>query len=251
MTRRVAVVTGAAAGFGKAIALRLAQDDVDIVIMDIDADGANAVASEIREAGVLAEIAIGSVADPDDVRQVFGFVEERFGGTDILVNNAGVSGNGPTLEVSDAEWKRAMSIDLDGVFYCSREAGRSMVRRSRGVIVNIGSIYSIVAAPNRASYCASKAGVAMLTRSLAVEWASCGVRVNCIAPGYADTALLQALAAEGKVDLAALIRRTPSGKLTQPEDVAEVVGFLCDPRSKHITGQILAVDGGWSAYGYI
>ncbi|KEQ52301.1 SDR family NAD(P)-dependent oxidoreductase [Sphingobium chlorophenolicum] len=251
MTRQIAIVTGAAAGFGRAIASRLASDGTDIVIFDVDAAGAQATAEEVRAQGVTAEVVIGSVADPDDVRRAFAFVDDRFGGVDILINNAGVTGNRPTVDVTDDEWRRTMSIDLDGVFYCSREAGRAMIGRRPGVIVNIGSIYSLVAAPERASYCASKAGVAMLTRSLAVEWAPHGIRVNCVAPGYADTAMMRELAAVGKIALEPLLRRTPQGRLTQMEDVAETVAFLCDPRSAHITGQVIAVDGGWTANGYI
>jgi NAD(P)-dependent dehydrogenase (short-subunit alcohol dehydrogenase family) len=251
MARQVGLITGAGSGFGRAIALNLAKSGINIVVFDRDEAGAEATAAEVRDHGVEAEVVLGSVADPDDVRRVFSFVNDQYGSVDILVNNAGISGNKPTLEVTDAEWRQTMAVDLDGVFYCSREAGRSMVRHGSGVIINIGSIFSLVAGPNRASYCASKAGVAMLTRSLAVEWAAHGVRVNCVAPGYAETAMMRGLAAEGKIQLEPLLRRTPSGRLTQLEDVAETVGFLCDPRSAHITGQVIAVDGGWTANGYL
>jgi NAD(P)-dependent dehydrogenase (short-subunit alcohol dehydrogenase family) len=126
-----------------------------------------------------------------------------------------------------------------------------MIAQRSGSIVNLGSIYSIVAAPNRLSYCATKAAVAMMTRCLAIEWAEHGVRVNAIAPGYVRTALIEALVLEKRIDIQALEQRTPQKRLARPEEIADAVLYLCEPRSAHITGQVLAVDGGWSAYGYL
>src|SRR5690606_37653887 len=129
----------------------------------------------------------------------------------------------------------------------AREAGRRMAAQGGGTIVNIGSIYSVVAAPRRLHYCATKAAVEMMTRSLAIEWAELGIRVNGVAPGYVQTALLEELARGGRVDIEAIRRRTPQKRLAEVEEVADAVAYLCEPRSAHITGQMLAVDGGWTA----
>jgi NAD(P)-dependent dehydrogenase (short-subunit alcohol dehydrogenase family) len=144
-----------------------------------------------------------------------------------------------------------MGVNLDGVFFCASDAGRRMRDAGGGCIVNVSSIYGVVAAPNRLSYCASKAAVSMMTRALAIEWAAYGIRVNAVAPGYVRTNLVETLAAEGRIDLAALERRTPQGRLATAEEIADAILYLCEPRASHVTGQVLAVDGGWTAYGYV
>lgn len=246
-----AVVSGAGAGIGRAIALALAGQGASVAIMDLDTAAASVVAAEITSAGGSAFPVRASVADPDEVRAAFSQIDEQMGGVDILVNNAGISGNRPTLELTDDDWKRTVSVNLDGVFYCAREAGRRMAAQGSGAIVNIGSIYSIVAAPRRLHYCATKAAVEMMTRSLAIEWAELGIRVNGVAPGYVQTALLEDLARSGRVDVEAIRRRVPQKRLAEVEEVADAVLYLCEPRSSHITGQMLAVDGGWTAYGFV
>jgi NAD(P)-dependent dehydrogenase (short-subunit alcohol dehydrogenase family) len=246
-----AALTGGATGIGRATALALATSGAEVAILDIDQSAAETTCREVERAGGVAFAIYASVADAASVEKAFALLDERWGGLDLLINNAGVSGNRASLEIDDDEWRRVMGINLDGVFYCSRAAGRRMLSRGRGAIVNLGSIYSVVAAPQRLTYCASKAAVAMLTKTLAIEWAAQGVRVNCVAPGYVNTPLLEALDAEGRIDLKALERRTPQQRLGTPEDIAQAVVYLCEPRSAHITGQVLAVDGGWSAYGYL
>lgn len=246
-----AVLTGGATGIGRATALALAAAGAEVAILDIDLPGAESTCREIEDKAGTAFTIATSVSDAASVDSAFSALEARWGKIDLLVNNAGVSGNRAALEIDDAEWQRVMGINLDGVFFCARAAGRRMVERGQGAIVNVGSIYSLVAAPERLSYCVSKAAVAMLTKTLAIEWASKGVRVNCVAPGYVQTPLLDALDAAGRLDLAALVRRTPQQRLGTPEDIAQAVVYLCEPRSAHITGQVLAVDGGWSTYGYI
>ena len=126
-----------------------------------------------------------------------------------------------------------------------------MIRAGRGVILNISSAYGIVAAPNRVAYCATKAAVAMMSKVLAIEWAEKGLRVNALAPGYVETNLVMDLVKQGKIDLQALARRTPQGRIAIPEEIARVAVFLASNASSHITGQVIAVDGGWTAYGYV
>ena len=245
-----AILTGGASGIGHATVLALASAGAEVAVLDVDLAGAEGTCRKVVAAGGRAFALQASVADPESVEKAFAAMDERWGGVDLLINNAGVSGNRAALDIGDDEWRRIMGVNLDGVFFCSRAAGRRMVEQGRGSIVNVGSIYSLVAAPQRLSYCASKAAVAMLTKTLAIEWAADGVRVNCVAPGYVNTPLLQVLDAQGRIDLSALERRTPQRRLGTPEDIAQAVVFLCEPRSAHITGQVLAVDGGWSAYGF-
>lgn len=247
---RRALITGGAAGIGLATARALAAEGARLALLDIDAARLEAAAAELGAGTEVVPLA-ASVADPDAVRAAFAALDARWGGLDILVNNAGVLGKRAALELGDEEWARVMRVNLDGVFYCAREAGRRMVAQGAGAIVNLGSIYSLVAAPERLAYCAAKAAVAAMTKVLAVEWAACGVRVNAVAPGYVETDLIGRAVRAGELDLAPLARRTPAGRLARPEEVARAILFLLDPASAYITGHVLAVDGGWTAYGYV
>ncbi|REE07103.1 NAD(P)-dependent dehydrogenase (short-subunit alcohol dehydrogenase family) [Paraburkholderia sp. BL27I4N3] len=246
-----AAVTGGGSGIGRATCIALANAGAKVAVMDMNEEGAKETCALLADSGGDGVSLKGSVAESADVTRMFAELDTHWGGVDILVNNAGVSGNRPTLELTDEEWRRTMAINVDGVFYCAREAARRMKAQGKGAIVNIGSIYSIVAAPNRISYCASKAAVGMMTKALAVEWAEFGIRVNGVAPGYVDTPLIRELAADGRLDYEALVKRTPQRRLALPEEIGDAVVFLCEPRAAHIAGQMLAVDGGWTAYGYI
>ncbi len=248
---RRTLVTGGGAGIGRATCLALARAGAKIAVFDIDMAAAEETATQVRAAGVDAVAIGGSVADPDDVQRTVDAVVKEWGGIDILINNAGVSANSPTLELSLNAWNRVVDINLNGVFITAQACARVMIPEGKGTIINLGSIYSTVAAPNRLAYCATKAAVAMMTKSLAIEWANSGIRVNAVAPGYVRTQLVIELEAAGKLDLEAINRRTPQGHIATPEDVAEAVLFLATDKASHITGQILGVDGGWTAYGYI
>ncbi|HYD31109.1 MAG TPA: SDR family oxidoreductase, partial [Azospirillaceae bacterium] len=222
----VTLVTGGAAGIGRAIAERFATAGHAIALLDLDAPAVEAAAGELRARGVPALAIAASVIDEDAVESAVTWVVETLGGLDVLINNAGISCNKPTLELSPAEWRRAVDINLTGVFLCARAAGRHMVTQGRGTIINMGSMYGTVAAPDRAGYCATKSAVDMLTRVLAIEWAPHGVRVNGIAPGYVRTAMLDELIRQGRVDDRALVGRTPARRFGQPEEVAELALFL-------------------------
>jgi NAD(P)-dependent dehydrogenase (short-subunit alcohol dehydrogenase family) len=246
-----ALVTGGGAGLGWAIADALAAAGAAVMVMDIDAAQANRAAERLRRHGVDACAMQGSVAVSADVERVFAAFDEEFGRLDILVNNAGISTNAPTLELSDEAWDNAIAVNLRGPFLCARAAGKRMVAQGGGVILNTASIYGVVAAPNRLAYCASKSALCMMTKALALEWGPAGVRVNAVAPGYVRTALVERLVAEGKLDLEKLAARTPLGRLAEPEEIADAAVMLCTPGARFITGQIVGVDGGWTANGYL
>lgn len=248
---RRALVTGGAAGIGLATARLLAAEGARLALLDIDAARLDESATELRSAGAEVHAITASVAEAEAVRTAFAALDARWGGLDILINNAGVIGKRAALDLTDEAWSHVMRINLDGVFFCAREAGRRMVAQRSGAIVNLGSIYSLVAAPERLAYCASKAAVAAMTKVLAIEWAQHGVRVNAVAPGYVETGLIAAAVRAGEIDTAPLARRTPVGRLARPDEIARAILFLLDPANEYVTGHVLAVDGGWTAYGYV
>jgi len=254
MTKIVAtrsLVTGAGAGVGRAVALRLARSGGRVCLVDIDPEANRATARDVEAEGGEPLAVTASVADADQVAAVFADMDAAWGGIDLLVNNAGITANRPSLEIPIDTWRRTVDINLNGTFYFAQQAGRRMAAQGGGAIVNLASIFGQVAAPNRAAYCASKAGVVHLTRALAVEWAGHRIRVNAVAPGYVDTLGTAELVAQGRIDLPSLERRTPLGRLATPEEIADAILYLASPEAAYITGQVLGVDGGWSAYGYI
>lgn len=246
-----AFITGAADGLGLAIAKAFAAEGARLFLLDVNARQLEATVKSLQEQGASVSGYAGSVTSVADVTTAFERMDKAYGGVDALINNAGVSSNVPTLSLDDDEWDRAMAINLRGAFLCARAAGERMVRQKSGSIVAISSIYGVVAAPERLAYCVSKAGVAMMAKALAIEWGGSGVRSNAIAPGYVHTKLIEDLVARGRIDVPKLERRTPLGKFARPEDIAEMAVFLCSSAASQVTGQVIAVDGGWTAYGYL
>jgi NAD(P)-dependent dehydrogenase (short-subunit alcohol dehydrogenase family) len=245
-----AVVTGGGAGIGLAVAQQLAKAGASVFIFDRDASAIETAVADIRGAGGSAAGGVGSVADPDDVARIFAQADTH-GTIDILVNNAGITGNCPASSLTPDIWNRVVAVNQTGTLLCALAAGERMRRMGGGVIINLSSIYGLVAAPNRVAYSATKAAVIMMSKALAVEWAADGVRVNCVAPGYVETPGTAELADAGTIDLVALRRRTPQQRLATPDDIAGAILSFCEDRMAHVTGQVLAVDGGWSAYGYL
>lgn len=250
---KVVVCTGAAKGIGRAMLDAFAPHGVRFALLDQDAAGLQRAESELqaRYAGVQTLCVTASVADDHAVENAFQAVRTRFGRVDILLNNAGISMNGPTLDLPPGDWRRAIDIDLSGVFYCCQQGGRIMAAADGGVILNTASMYGIVAAPERAAYCAAKAGVVALSKSLAVEWAAHGIRVNALCPGYIRTELVDELIARGALDEQKLTARTPLGRLGTPREIAQAAVFLASDAAAFITGHALLSDGGWTANGYL
>ncbi|MCL4764991.1 MAG: SDR family oxidoreductase [Hyphomicrobiaceae bacterium] len=245
--RRV-LVTGGAAGLGLAIAEAFARQRCRLALLDIDRDELGR-ALKAMPGDTVGHC--GSVADADAVAAAFARMDDAFGGVDIVVNNAGIAMNVPTLELSLQDWQKALDVNLTGVFLCCQAAGRRMVAQRSGVIINLSSMYGVVAAPERLAYCATKSAVAMMTKELAIEWAAHGLRVNALAPGYVRTALVEHLVEAQRLDERALAARTPLGRLGTVEEIADLAVFLASDKARYITGQVVGIDGGWTAYGYI
>ena len=245
---RIAVVIGATSGIGRAIALGLADAGADVVPTGRRAKLAQEAAREVEARGRRSLVMAADVSDADSLQALADATIEKFGKVDILVNAAGRTVRRPTLEVSDTEWNEIMDTNLTGMLRACRVFGRHMIERRYGRVVNIGSLTSVVALYEVAAYGASKAGVAALTKSLAVEWAPHNVCVNAILPGVFRTALNEGLL-DGTDRGRELLMRTPMRRFGQPEEVAGAAVFLASDAASFVTGHLLAVDGGFLASG--
>lgn len=248
LTGRTAVVIGATSGIGRAIALGLAEAGADVVPTGRRAKLAKEAARDVEARGRRSLAIAADVSDANSIQTLADAVLEKFGKVDILVNAAGRTVRRPTIEVSDAEWNEIMDTNLTGMLRACRIFGRHMIERRYGRIINIGSLTSVLALYEVAAYGASKAGVAALTKSLAVEWAPHGVCVNAILPGVFRTALNEGLL-DGTDRGRELLARTPMRRFGQPEEVAGTAVFLASEAASFVTGHLLAVDGGFLASG--
>lgn len=240
---KIALVTGASRGIGAAAALALAQQGLDIAVhYHQNRQGAEQTAERCRALGVRAELFTCNVADSAAVDQMCSEIRSRLGVPLVLVNNAGVDSFGLLTDTTDAEWRRVMGADLDGVFYCCRALIPGMVHEKYGRIVNISSMWGISGASCEVAYSAAKAGVIGLTKALAKELGPSGITVNAVAPGVIHTDMNARHSAE---TMAALCEETPVGRLGEPEDVAAAVAFLASEAAEFITGQVLGTDGGF------
>jgi NAD(P)-dependent dehydrogenase (short-subunit alcohol dehydrogenase family) len=245
---RTAAVIGGTSGIGRAIALGLADAGADVIPTGRRAKLVEDVAREIESRGRRSFVMAADVANTDSIQTFADAAIKQFGKIDILVNAAGITVRRPTLDVPDAEWEKIMDTNLTGMLRGCRAFGRHMIERQYGRIVNIGSLTSVVALYEVAAYGASKAGVAALTKSLAVEWAPHGVCVNAILPGVFRTALNEGLL-DGTDRGRELLMRTPMRRFGQPEELAGAAVFLASEAASFVTGHLLAVDGGFLASG--
>ena len=244
LSGKVAWVTGAGRGVGRALAEGLAEAGATVVLQARSADELEVVREKIVANGGTAEVVVGDVTDEETAQRVTDLATERWGRLDVLVNNAGIS---PSLErserISADDWRQVLDINLTGVFLCARAAGRVMLEQGSGSVVNMSSVHGQVGFPRLAAYSASKGGVEMLTRTLALEWAAAGVRVNAVAPGYLETQMTEGLRQSDRW-AARLREKIPMGRFGRPEEIGAAACFLASPRAGYITGVTLVVDGG-------
>jgi len=238
---KIALVTGAAQGIGRDIALALASDGADVAICDVNLDAALKTTGDIEAKGRKSLALKANVASSAEVTAMIDQVVEKFGRIDILVNNAGITRDGLILRMKEEDWDLVLSINLKGSFLCTKAALKYMTKQRGGNIINIASIVGAMGNAGQANYVASKAGLIGLTKTIAREYANRGITSNAVAPGFIDTAMTQALSETVRAELS---KQIPLGKLGTPEDVANAVRFLASPWAQYITGQVIHVNGG-------
>jgi 3-oxoacyl-[acyl-carrier protein] reductase len=241
LQNKVAIVTGSSRGIGRAIALRLASEGAKVVVTATSQAGADKTVAEIRQnSGEASGFAV-NVADAKQVEALIKQTTDHFGGLHILVNNAGITRDNLVMRMSDEEWNVVLNTNLTGTFNCIRAASKVMMKQRSGKIINLTSIVALMGNKGQANYCAAKAGIIGLTKSVARELASRNVQINAVAPGFITTDMTAVLPEAAK---AALTQSIPLERMGTPEDVAGVVAFLASSDADYITGQVINVDGG-------
>ena len=241
LANQIAVITGAGRGIGRAVALKFAAEGANIVCVSRTAENSQKVAAEIEALGRRAWAYAVDVADSSAVTAAAEKILQEAGKVDILVNNAGVTRDGLLMRLSEEDWDTVLNTNLRGAFLFTKAFSRSFLKQRSGRILNIASVIGLMGNAGQCNYAASKAGLIGFTKSVAKEFASRGITVNAVAPGFIETDMTAALSLELRVEL---LKRIPLNTLGQPDDVAEAALFLASPGARYITGQVLTVDGG-------
>ncbi|WP_114907740.1 SDR family NAD(P)-dependent oxidoreductase [Ornithinimicrobium murale] len=250
-TPRVALVTGSSTGIGAAIAKRLSREGFRIAVIARAEEHTHATVGWIRGNGGTAHGFAADLSRPEEIEDLFTRFDARFERLDALVNNAGMASIADSTSMPLRHWNRVLTLNLTAPFVTAQCAHPRMTQGGGGggVIVNIGSVYSRMSVGRRAAYVSSKHGLIGLTKALATEWAPDGVRVVAVAPGYTETDHVRVAMEDGGFDSAAVVSRTPMGRLAHVDEVADAVSFVCSERATFVTGSTIYVDGGWTGYG--
>ncbi|MCY4568891.1 MAG: glucose 1-dehydrogenase [Candidatus Poribacteria bacterium] len=243
---KVAIVTGAASGIGKATATVFAEHGAKVVVADIDEDRANQTVTTIRDAGNKAVYVQTDVTTLDNTERMVQETLNNYGKLDILVSSAGIAMRLPVADLPEEDWHRCLNVNLTGVYLCAKAAIPAMQKNDGGSIINLSSIYGIVGADVRAAYVASKGGVTNLTRGMALDYAEDNIRVNCICPGFVETPLVAGVI-KTPVEYQTLADKHPMRRLAQPEEIAYGALYLASDESAFVTGIALPIDGGYTA----
>jgi NAD(P)-dependent dehydrogenase (short-subunit alcohol dehydrogenase family) len=246
LSGKIALVTGAGRGIGREAALGLAQAGADLAVTSRSEPELRSLAEEVRALGRLAEVFPADLRRVPEIREMVGRVEAHFGRIDILLNNAGTNVNQTVLEVTEEAWDVMMDTNLKGAFFCAQAVARGMVERQAGKIINMASTFAVVGMPVRVPYCATKGGVLQMTRAMAVELAAENVQINAVGPTATWTVMNQELF-EQEAWRQMVLAKIPAGRFATPADVVGAVVYLASPAADMVTGQILLVDGGWTA----
>ena len=244
LSGKVVIVTGAGRGIGRAISLAFAEEGCDCAVVDIDTTAADKVVNEIKLLGRRAVVIKADVSKNADVEWMVKEVIEKLGVVDILVNNAGIFVFANAEDLSEEEWDRTMDINLKGTFLCSKAVGKTMIRRKCGKIINVASLAGKAGVPRMVVYCASKAGVISLTKTLAIEWAKYNINVNAIIPGITTTEGNIRAWRDNSEGYERYKGRIPLARAAEPEEIAKAAVFLASSDSDYMTGQVLIIDGG-------
>jgi NAD(P)-dependent dehydrogenase (short-subunit alcohol dehydrogenase family) len=247
MEGKVALVTGAAQGLGQATALAFAREGAKVVVVDIQAGKGEEIAASIRKEGGEAIFVRGDVTQERDVEGMVSDAVAAFGRLDYAVNNAGIEGDFvPTADVPTDLWNRVVGVNLTGVFLCMKHEIHQMLRQGGGAVVNVASMMAFIANPTASSYCASKAGVAALSRCAALAYVKNNIRVNAVCPGNMRTDILERYSKTNPNEFAGLLGATPIGRLFEPDEIANVIVWLCSDKASAVSGHALVADGCFS-----
>ncbi len=242
---KTVVVTGSSRGIGRAIAIKAAEEGANVVVNSRKKKSADKVAKEIKDMGGNAIGVKADVSKSNDIKKLIKKTVDEFGKLDVLVNNAGIIKYSSFIELKEKDWDKLMDVDLKGVFLCSQEAAKQMIKQGDGGnIVNISSIAGFIGFMNLPHYCTAKAGVIELTKQMALELAPHKINVNCVGPGAIKTDMTKNIE-DSEKELKKILSRIPLGRMGEPDEIANVVVFLASDEASYVTGETVFVDGGW------